>query len=139
MKTILIELCDDESIEFLYDKTETVLINSNFDCGFCINRSNLFEILKNKYNLNVSYDPCSYPGIQCKYDIDGKTVSFMIFRTGSILIVGRCEEYTIESVYIYLKDLLVNEHSKICEKYNIYNKNKDNNTKKIIKTKTIYL
>ena len=25
-----------------------------------------------EYNLNVSYDPCSYPGIQCKYKQDGK-------------------------------------------------------------------
>lgn len=140
LKSILTELCDnDKSIEFLHDKTETVLINSNFDCGFCINRTNLFDILKNKYNLNVSYDPCSYPGIQCKYEIHDKTVSFMIFRTGSILIVGRCEENTIESVYIYLKDLLINEHSLICEKYSISSiKNKDS-TKKVIKTKTIYL
>ena len=46
---------------------ETVLINSNFTCGFNIQRENLVDILKLNYKLSVSYDPCSYPGIMCKY------------------------------------------------------------------------
>ena len=132
-----------KDIDFIYDEfnnitAETVLINSNFDCKFCINRCVLFDILKNKYNLNVSYDPCSYPGIQCKYDVgNNKTVSFMIFRTGSILIVGRCEEEIIVNVYTFLKELLCKEHIDISEKYNIDIKNKEK--KNITKTKTIYV
>jgi hypothetical protein len=47
--------------------TETVLINSNFNCGFFINREVLYDILKFKYNIQSIYDPCSYPGIQCKF------------------------------------------------------------------------
>jgi hypothetical protein len=43
------------------------LINSNFNCGFFINREALYDILKFKYNLQSIYDPCSYPGIQCKF------------------------------------------------------------------------
>ena len=46
---------------------ETVLINSNFSCNYIINRNKLFDILKFKYNLHALYDPCSYPGIQCKF------------------------------------------------------------------------
>ena len=93
------------------NSNETVLINSNFNCGFYINREILYDILKSKYNIQAIYDPCSYPGIQCKFyynpDIgiqsgsqiteenkhiykNIKEVSFMIFRTGSVLIVGRC-------------------------------------------------
>jgi TATA-box binding protein (TBP) (component of TFIID and TFIIIB) len=49
------------------NSTETVLINSNFNCGFYINRESLFDILKFKYNIQAIYDPCSYPGIQCKF------------------------------------------------------------------------
>ena len=45
----------------------TVLINSNFSCNFFIDRFKLYKILKNKYNINAAYDPCSYPGIQCKF------------------------------------------------------------------------
>lgn len=100
-------------------KTETILINSNFHCGFCINRQVLFDILRSKkYNLNVSYDPCSYPGIQCKYTLTTFTISFMIFRTGSILIVGKCNDKNIYDVYEFLKTILYNEYHNIREIYN---------------------
>jgi len=49
------------------DSSETVLINSNFNCGYYINRETLYDILKLKYNIQAIYDPCSYPGIQCKF------------------------------------------------------------------------
>ena len=101
----------------LNDKTETILINSNFNSGYCINRQSLFNILRRKYNLNVSYDPCSYPGIQCKYNIENHVISFMIFRTGSILIVGKCEDEIIFKVYDYLKKLLYDEYNLIHEDY----------------------
>jgi TATA-box binding protein (TBP) (component of TFIID and TFIIIB) len=114
--------------------SNTILINSNFNCGFYINREALYYILKNKYNIDAIYDPCSYPGIQCKfyYDItqginlvDQKVVnntnnnsglikvSFMIFRTGSVLIVGRCNEHTLNELYSYIKLLLHNEYAHI--------------------------
>jgi len=126
-------------------KSETVLINSNFNCGFFINRETLYDILKYKYNIQCIYDPCSYPGIQCKFyynpalelqtgcpisDEVGekvkmsnkdkkkskngiKAVSFMIFRTGSILIVGMCEEYVLYNIYEFLKDMLIKEYAQI--------------------------
>ena len=56
-----------ETIKYNADDIQTVLINSNFDCGFEIDRDKFYNILKYNYNLNVTYDPCSYPGIQCKY------------------------------------------------------------------------
>jgi hypothetical protein len=119
------------------DTNETVLINSNFNCGFFINREALDDILKYKYNIQSIYDPCSYPGIQCKFyynpDIDIqngcqiseenkhlykniKEVSFMIFRTGSVLIVGRCDENVLLIIYEYLKIILHNEYKTICQK-----------------------
>ena len=54
-------------LEICYNKTENVLINSNFNCGFYIDREILFNLLRYKYHINASYDPCSYPGIQCVY------------------------------------------------------------------------
>ena len=125
---------------------ETVLINSNFNCGFFINREALYEILKFKYNIQSIYDPCSYPGIQCKFyynpDVgiqngcqiseenkhlynDVKEVSFMIFRTGSVLIVGRCDENVLMIIYEFLKIILNNEYKNICQKIS---KNGDENT-----------
>jgi TATA-box binding protein (TBP) (component of TFIID and TFIIIB) len=116
---------------------ETVLINSNFNCGFFINRETLYDILKLKYNIQSIYDPCSYPGIQCKFyynpDVDVqngcqiseenkhlyndvKDISFMIFRTGSVLIVGRCNEDVVLIIYEFLKIILNNEYKNICQK-----------------------
>jgi hypothetical protein len=37
----------------------------------------------------------------------------MIFRTGSILIVGKCDENVLYIIYEFLKDLLLKEYSKI--------------------------
>jgi len=111
-----------------YQKTcDTVLINSNFNCGFFINRDVLYNIIKFKYNLQAIYEPCSYPGIQCKfyynYDLPVQNgilvgdksngryveVSFMIFRTGSVLIVGMCDEDVLHEIYHFLKSMLVTE------------------------------
>lgn len=120
------------------DKVETVLINSNFNCGFYIDRDNLYNILKKKYNLNVSYDPCSYPGIQCKYAIKGCKISFMVFRTGSVLIVGKCTEKILYEVYEIVKEILIKEHTNIASKTLIEEKKKKKESKKI-KKKTIYM
>ncbi len=126
-----------ESLDYKPGTNETVLINSNFNCGFFINREAFDDILKFKYNIQSIYDPCSYPGIQCKFyynpDIDiqngcqiseenkhlyknVKEVSFMIFRTGSVLIVGRCDENVLLIIYEYLKIILHNEYKNICQK-----------------------
>jgi len=119
------------------DSNQTVLINSNFNCGYYINRETLYDILKLKYNIQAIYDPCSYPGIQCKFyynpDIEiqsgsqisednkhlyknVKDVSFMIFRTGSVLIVGKCHEDVLMIIYEFLKNVLKNEYRNICQK-----------------------
>ena len=115
-------------------KSTTILINSNFNCGFYINREIIYDILKFKYNIQCLYDPCSYPGVQCKfyYNPDKEVqngskiseeekalyknivgVSFMIFRTGSILIVGMCDDEVLHIIYEFLKELLITEYSKI--------------------------
>ena len=41
----------------------------------------------------------------------------MIFRTGSILIVGHCEEYILDIVYEFLKNILIKEYKNICINY----------------------
>lgn len=128
----------DSKLDYIPETNETVLINSNFNCGFFINREALFDILKFKYNIQAIYDPCSYPGIQCKFyynpDIgvqngcqiseenkslykNVKEVSFMIFRTGSVLIVGKCDENVLMIIYDFLKIILNNEYKHICQKY----------------------
>lgn len=132
LQTIIDVLQPFHNYKLAYKQTsDTVLINSNFNCGFFVNREVLFDILRNKYSVPAIYDPCSYPGIQCKfyYDKETKTqtnglikdenlveVSFMIFRTGSVLIVGMCDEYVLDNVYIFLTNILKTEFKYICQK-----------------------
>jgi len=141
-----------QKIFYLKEKIRNVLINSNFSCNFYIDRNILYNCLKKKYNIDVIYDPCSYPGIQCKYyfndynDIgickckkkckkkDGtcKEISFMIFRTGSILIVGNCSEEIIYKIYNFILTILNNEYNKICISNNVIIKKKKKYKKKKI-------
>ena len=108
---------------------ENVLINSNFTCKYFIDRDKLYELLKYKYRLNSNYDACSYPGIQSKfyYNINSDIqtgqqteekeniceVSFMIFRTGSVLIVGKCSETILYQIYEFIKNILETEYYEI--------------------------
>ena len=117
-----------------HDTFTTVLINSNFNCGYYVNREKLVDILKGKYCLSTSYDPCSYPGIMSKfyYNKDIETIesinvnyvnqahteesnvlSFMIFRTGSILIVGKCNEAILYKIYDFIKNILATEYANV--------------------------
>ena len=133
------------TVDFVENNEENnVLINSNFNCGFYINRDSLYSILRTKYNIESAYDPCSYPGVKCKFyfnhdygfeknkqqgiitnnDSNQKMselnenkkyteISFMIFRTGSCLIVGNCTEKILRFVYDFIKNILQSEYTKI--------------------------
>lgn len=146
---------------------QTILINSNFNCGYFINREALYSILRSQHNIECYYDPTSYPGIQCKYYFnkcndrnDGicqctadmksnyakellhgdempadyhprkstegdfvcikrKTtcqcvvVSFMVFRTGNVLIVGHCNYDKLRRVYEFIRTVLENNYATI--------------------------
>jgi len=174
-------------------KSDTVLINSNFNCGFYIDRERLYDILKYKYNIQAIYDPCSYPGIQSKFYYDSELgiqtgiqtgataktnaknaknatakalknntntlkaektahalntentnisniteVSFMVFRTGSVLIVGMCEENVLVEIYEFLKTLLKEEFSEIYQGLiDMESHNNIKNKKKKIRKKLI--
>jgi hypothetical protein len=130
------------------DTEENVLINSNFNCGFYINRDKLYHILKSeKYKIESAYDPCSYPGVKCKYYFNNSLefdkdlqngqimledrkmkmselndyskyteISFMIFRTGSCLIVGNCTERILRFVFDFIKKILEDEYNNIIVK-----------------------
>ena len=149
-----------ESLDYKDGTTETVLINSNFNCGYYVNRDLFYDILRYKYNIQAIYDPCSYPGIQCKFyfnpDIPIQSgsqiseqnkelykniseVSFMVFRTGSVLIVGKCDESILLKIYDFLKNIFYEEYNKIGENLNTTYSNKSEEVKKKkIRKKILY-
>ncbi len=72
VKTMIVEILQpylDEPLGFKdNDETSNVLINSNFNCGYYINRDKLHSLLRSeKYQIESSYDQCSYPGVKCKF------------------------------------------------------------------------
>ena len=174
LNTILTILQPYSDTVLSYKQTsDTVLINSNFNCGFYIDREVLYDILKYKYNIQSIYDPCSYPGIQCKFyyddnmeiqtgiqntkevnkiidkikiknknkekDVNITEVSFMIFRTGSVLIVGMCNDLILMNIYEFLKNLLRTEFTNICQKIITKDMISVKNNKRKIRKKIIHL
>ena len=150
------------------DSENNVLINSNFNCGYYINREILHSILRGgKYRIESAYDPCSYPGVKCKFYFNNEKgfdanlqngqileedrslkmselgdnlkyteISFMIFRTGSCLIVGNCTERILKFVFEFIKKLLADEYSKI----SVNNTEPVNKNKKVkLRKKTIMI
>ena len=137
--TPLVDLTADEPLKFLDHKSETVMINSNFSCGYYINREKLYKLLKYKYKINSNFDPCSYPGIQCEFYHDDllkiqtgvqpnvqiagasasqrasvvSKISFMVFRTGSVLIVGKCSEEMLYEIYDFLCQMFETDYDEI--------------------------
>ena len=64
-------------------------------------------------------------------------MSFMVFRTGSVLIVGKCKEDVLQKIYDFLKQLLENEYQNVGGGLiSNDNKAKDDKSKKVRK-KTI--
>jgi len=140
--TPFIETEKDTTLVFLEKKTETIMINSNFNCGYYINREKMYKLLKYTYKINSNFDSCSYPGIQCEFYYNDEIsfhkqtgiqplcdkklksdktphspttvkVSFMIFRTGSVLIVGKCSEEILYNIYDFLCDIFINNRNEI--------------------------
>lgn len=130
-------------IEFLENTSDNdnVLINSNFHCGFNINREKLHNIIKRKYKIDTLYDSCKYPGINCKFYFNREIgfdterqhgvikqedhclkmdelqethkyikITFVIFQTGSCIIVGNCSEKVLRFVYDFVKKMLHDEY-----------------------------
>ena len=107
-----------------------VLINSDFDIGFEINREILHQEIIDS-GIYSSYEPCNYPGVNIKYFInqnqfdgiccceslcngkgraegDGKCkkVSIAVFKSGKIIITGGQNIDQLETSYRFIKNFI---------------------------------
>jgi hypothetical protein len=60
----------------------------------------------------------------------------MIFRTGSVLIVGKCEDDELNDIYQFLKKVFVDEYEEILEQESVLEK-REKEKKKQKKTKPL--
>ena len=122
-----ISIMEDE-IELINHKL--VLINSNFNIGFEINRETLHNAII-KEGIYSSYEPCIYPGVNIKYymninNSDGicccknmcngkgrangdgccKKVTIAVFKSGSIIITGGQNIEQLETAYRFIQNFI---------------------------------
>lgn len=154
----------DKPLDYNKDDISSVLINSNFKCNYHINRDIMYHHMTHKYGINCSYDACTYPGIKCKFYINKDTryaengvckcdvqcgkrgkgngknacieVSVMIFRTGSILMVGNCSEEDLKYIYGFFTKMLIDDFEIFYDDYETTNQcNGEEKVKKARKRK----
>jgi len=125
--------------------TEIVNFNSQFACGYDINRRMLEKIINKKYHDNIiscSFDPHTYQGVNIlyksnildetektitnnknsknkkKYYNNVSTVSIFTFQSGKVIITGsKIWEKNLDA-YNFIKNILINEKENICIKNN---------------------
>jgi hypothetical protein len=131
-----------------------VMVNSNFWCGFGLDRDKVVTLMREQCKLETSYDPSNYPGVICRfYEARGDKagtappgvcpcakscstirigdkrkatknkdsespdacvkLTFMLFRTGSVLIVGRCDRVLLQKVHNHIARLLLSNRALI--------------------------
>ena len=148
-KTISIELNTDElntistlnrpiiynknSSTLSYDPIRIVLINSDFDIKFPINREVLHKIVVDK-NIFSTYEPCIYPGVNIKYyfnkenklkngicsciskcngkgngigDGNCKRITICVFQSGKAIITGAQYDVQLIEAFIFIKKLIL--------------------------------
>lgn len=110
---------------------EIVLINSDFELGYEIERESLHEEIVD-YGIYSSYESCIYPGVNIKYFIntnniesgicncskicngkgtgngDGncKKITIAVFKSGSIIITGGRTTNQLEECYRFIKNFI---------------------------------
>jgi TATA-box binding protein (TBP) (component of TFIID and TFIIIB) len=80
----------EDPIGFKDIPSENVLINSNFECNYNINRDALHSILRSdKYKIDTTFDSCSYPGVKCKFYFCNKN-GFDIEKQRGVVLQEDC-------------------------------------------------
>ena len=115
---------------------DTVMMNTCYVIGYCINRGTLHKILRDRYHLNAIYDTEGYPGVRVVYYYntnnyatpnegrcicnnlckgkgsgDGESncrkISIAIFQSGSAIIAGGCKtDKPIYAAYNFINNVL---------------------------------
>jgi len=125
----------------------TVLINSDYFCGFEIQRENLYQILSEKYDLSISYEPENYPGVKLEYfwnrhnlntpteghcickqkcigkglgngDGDCKKITVSTFQSGKIIVTGGRSLEQLNYAYNFINKILKDNYKLLCKNKN---------------------
>ena len=120
----------------IIDNYRIVLINSDFDIGYKVNREALYRYLIDN-QIFCTYEPCTYPGVNIKYyynilnnkgickcssiclgksdgngDMRCKKITIAVFKSGKIIITGGQNCIQVTEAYSFIKNLLI-KHKEI--------------------------
>ena len=123
-----------------YKDLRTTMINNNFYLNFNVNRNKLYTLLKDNYELFISYEPEKYQAVKVSYmynksnkytdgicycknkcngkgwglkDGDCKRITIAIFQSGNIGINGSRTKEQIEEVYKFINNIMKENYSDI--------------------------
>ena len=116
-----------------------VLINSDYFCGYEIQRENLAQILSEKYDLSVTFESENYPGVKLEYfwnsttlgsqyegqcrcskrclgkgtgkgDTDCKKVTISTFQSGKVIVTGARSEEQLDYAYKFINKVFYDNY-----------------------------
>jgi TATA-box binding protein (TBP) (component of TFIID and TFIIIB) len=136
-----------------YENYRVVMINSDFDIGFPINRENLHrEMVDPNVMMYSSYEPCIYPGVNIKYfhnshhsggvcqcgrlcngkgqgngDGDCKKITIAVFMSGKAIITGAMNKEQLHIAYDFIQEFVQSRKEKLIlpQKEEIKSENKE--------------
>jgi TATA-box binding protein (TBP) (component of TFIID and TFIIIB) len=95
-----------------------VMINTNFNILFQINRERLHQLLKTMGN-DVTFDPIIHACVNIKYvipNLPNKTISIFVFESGSITIAGSNSCQQVLDTYNFINKLILNNYNLLLSK-----------------------
>jgi TATA-box binding protein (TBP) (component of TFIID and TFIIIB) len=122
---------------------KVALINSDFKVSFEVKRDKLHNVLKRRYNVRCSFEPCIYPGVKVQFfwntlnihndglckcsrpcvlgkgngegDRNCKKITIAVFQSGCVIITGAQTTQQIDDTYRFICGILF-EHRDVIEK-----------------------
>jgi TATA-box binding protein (TBP) (component of TFIID and TFIIIB) len=95
-----------------------VMINTNFNILFQINREKLHQLLK-QYGHDVTFDPIIHACVNIKFPIPNtanKTISIFVFESGSITIAGSNSCQQVLETYNFINKFILENYCTLLSK-----------------------
>lgn len=95
-----------------------VMINTNFNILFQINRERLHQLLREDGH-DVTFDPIIHACVNIKYQIPNtinKTISIFVFESGSITIAGSNSCQQVLDTYNFINRFILSNYAKLLTK-----------------------
>lgn len=89
------------------------MINRHFTTNFEFSAGDLYKILQKK-QWRVNYNPNRFSGVVLNIQINKKSVTYLMFKSGKITVsLANCTDSIIHKAYKFINDILRDEYEQI--------------------------